>query len=551
MQKPENLVKDTTTGCNDPTEAGDSVFGFIGALEQRGQLENGQTGRTLKDYKKEILSHIYKSEFYSNQNNEAAKWRFRRQKRFAVEARLKGLGKLALLQANLLTTVQSGTVVTPKYYTYAKQTLTESPLYMSMPNLERHGLVLLEYEEYERLEDGLLAFGQMLCLASQDLDDLDLCKSFSDFKVKAVTRSVWPIGKQNASRQIDYTLKYIKWLSKACQAVFLQSHVEIPNDVMYDIDGNILPFSGKMKWVSDMIKSGTRGALSSRQARALSQLANCSRALPYPSLEQSQESIEKTIQIVSTKVTPSKEALKEYRTGLHITTNRLGLPSKRQSHVSLVAKGSVESSRSQGGRAAFLVAHARTRAMVPFDEKHLNLVGRYDQFGNVILNGNVVQMVKAMAIAEQRDLAKLRLGDLLFVEDTEVIDVFNSVYHDGNYVPKKLAHILNLTASTLILQIGEFNINPEIIHGFVTFKFTQNLRFKVTKEIHVKADVSLESGMKTRLITAGLAAFQHLSQIPSNLTRDWLSTDPFCRVGFEESEKLWEVLKAYEKKSKT
>jgi len=114
-------------------------------------------------------------------------------------------------------------------------------------------------------------------------------------------------------------------------------------------------------------------------------------------------------------------------------------------------------------------------------------------------------------------------------------------------VPKYLGNILNLTASMLIREYGDYSPKPQFLHGIMFFD-ADNVKFKLKRIPSVRADVSTEAGMKARLITAASAAFAHLSQLPANHMRDWLSQDPFHRVGFEESDKLWEVLKTYRKK---
>lgn len=126
----------------------------------------------------------------------------------------------------------------------------------------------------------------------------------------------------------------------------------------------------------------------------------------------------------------------------------------------------------------------------------------------------------------------------------ELEGVWKQTLNSRQRVPTKLADLLTLTSSKLILEVGSYNNEPEIIHGVLTFKTKDNV-FLPNKTIPVKAGISIEAGLKSRITTSGWAAFAHLSQLPANYMREILSRDPFVRIGFQEQEKFWEVLKIY------
>jgi hypothetical protein len=64
------------------------------------------------------------------------------------------------------------------------------------------------------------------------------------------------------------------------------------------------------------------------------------------------------------------------------------------------------------------------------------------------------------------------------------------------------------------------------------------------------ASVSIESSLKARMVTTAPSSITEIGQLCNNALREHLSKDPFLRVGFNEPDKLWEVLKAYAKYSK-
>jgi len=507
--------------------------------------------QTASQLKSEALKDLYDSPFYSKGGNPAAEWRLRVKRQRAVDAELTKLGPLALLAAGgLLTSSTNGMVLTVERYSSSKETMMTSPMYQQVNADAKLGLIKIEYDEYHRLELGLQSFGHMFVLSVSNLRDRKLIDAFTELKRWCVTFAVSRKGKKACIEQVDKVLLYLKWLAKACQSVFLKS--EIPEEPEYHparYDGMLTPFVSEFKFASDLILSGIRRKepLSQKQARSLSQMANTNRALPYPSVNQAKDAIIRTVETFTSSMTPNQESIKAYKLGLNVQKNRLVIPTSKRTHMSLVNKGTVESSRSQGGRAAFLVAHARLATNTPLTKEHKNLVNRFDQYGNVLIDPVTWEI--AWLMLSNREYKRVpTLGDILFLLPEELDEQWEYSLNGDHPVPKKLAEILNVTAAKLILEIGNYDFDHSIDHGIINFTVSK-VRFNLKKQIEVKADLSIEAGMKTRLITSGLAAFVHLSQAPSNFMRNYLSNDPFCRVGFEEADKLWEVLKQYKKEN--
>jgi hypothetical protein len=532
-----------------------NVFEFISKAQSDPSIAKNfsySTTQTAHVLRNEVLKDLYDSPFYSKGGNPAAEWRLRVKRQQAVDAELAKLGPLAQLCAGgLLTASRRGTVLKVRRATHWKETMFDSPLFNQLDKRAKLGLMKIEFPEYTRLELGIQSFGQMICLSISSLRDKNMIEAFNQLKLWCVTKAVSRLGKENCIKQIDEVMTYLKWLAKACQSVFLKSEVpEEPEDHPARINGRICPLVCELAFASDLITSGRRRKepLSQKQARSLAQLANTNRALPYPSLYQARDAITRTVETFTSSMTPSQESIKSYRLGLSIQGNRIDKPSNTRTHMSLVNKGTVENSRSNGGRSAFLVAHTRLATNALLSEEHKNLVGRFDQYGNTIIDK--VTWHLAMLLISNRDYKRPpTLGDILFMTPEDLELQWDYSLNGEQTVPKRLAELLNVTAAKLILEVGDYDFPYSIDHGIINFTVPQ-VKFTLKDPLRVKADLSIEAGMKTRLITSGLSAFVHLSQAPSNYMRSYLSSDPFCRVGFEEAEKLWEVLKQYHKEYK-
>jgi len=501
----------------------------------------------LTAIKEEVLGPIFNSKFYSNASNPAAAWRLRVKKQTAIDNELRKIGPLSLLTCgSILTTYQFGSVVTLERFSNSITTLTQSVIYTQLSVESRLGLIKMEKSEYDRLELAFQSFSQMFCLSASQQGKREFLEAFHELKLWFISKACFPIGKQNCIRAVDTAISYIKWLAKSCQSVFLKGKIPDRPCLGPTKNGMILPFVSQYKFVSDLIISGKRRTdkLTSHEARFLAQMANTNRALPYPSEQQIVASMDKTVGVFTSRFRPLESDKKRYALGLQIVENRLGPNRQQRTHVSLVSKGSVETPRSKGGRAAFLVANARLAANVPLIDEHKIFVGRFDQFGKELITPASWAMSEILRNREYK--RSPTLGDLLYLQVEDIEAQWETSLNEGNSVPKHLADLLNVIAARLILKIGDYDFPYSINYGILNFSVT-NVKFKVTKKISVAADASIEAGMKTRLITKCLAAFAHLSQGPSNLMRDYLSKDPFCRVGFEESDKLWEVLKTYKK----
>jgi hypothetical protein len=415
--------------------------------------------------------------------------------------------------------------------------------------VQRAQLIGAKRLNWSRIEKSIQSLGHCLCLSIRDLNDEAILRSFNALKVRIYQTSF------ATDAATDNSIEYIKWLGKASQHVFLRTPAPQFEkfDPILDEYGNIAPFSGPLSFISDLIKSGKRrrSALTYEQARQLSQIGNVPRALPYPSHEQVERSIHKTMEVTQSTFKPNANVLNKYREALGTIIDDYGYETRTSRvHVSLVNKGKYEISASQGGGSKLLVMKTRSYTDRVLEPEVLDsLDGKFDQFGNYLVNPATAALARRFLGYETKQNMKPysvtpTIGDILYVTPYEIEALWEKTLNTGKRVPTKLGHLLTLTSSMMILEIGDYNNPHKIIHGVLTFE-TQRNEFIPSAMLKVKAGISIEAGLKCRLTTSGLAAFAHLSQLPANYMRDYLSKDPFVRTGFQESDKLWTVLKAY------
>jgi len=418
--------------------------------------------------------------------------------------------------------------------------------------VQRAQLIGAKRLNWSRIEKAIQSLGHCVCLCVRDLNDKELLESFNALKVQLYRTS---FSTDNAT---DNSIEYIKWLGKASQHVFLRTPAPLFEkfDPILDDDGHIAPFGGQLSYISDLIKSGKRRrtALSYEQARQLAQIGNVPRALPYPSNVQVKRSIQKTLEVTQTEFKANPEVLEKYRQALGTIIDDYGYESRTSRiHVSLVNKGKFDIPASQGGGSKLLVMKTRQytdKVLTPeiLDE----LDGKYDQFGKFLINPATAALARRFLGYETIQNAKVysvipTLGDILYVEPHIIEKLWEKTLNSERRVPTQLGHLLTLTSSKMILEVGNYDNPHQIIHDVLTFETREN-EFQPSKLLRVKAGISVESGLKCRLTTSGYAAFAHLSQLPANYMRDYLSQDPFVRTGFHESDKLWAVLKEYRKR---
>lgn len=489
-------------------------------------------------------------------SNKAAEWRLRCTRQANIMSELHKLGKLAeLLAGPLLNALDKTgtTVLTLERHSRWKETLDGSPLMSYANSVQRGQIFGAKPENWYRVEGSIQSLGHCLCLAIRDLNDPDILQSANALKIGLILQAF------RTDQSCDLTCKYVKWIGKACQFVFLRAPVPPFEefDPILDQNGNIAPFSGKLSWISDIILSGGRRKqpLTMVQARCLAQMGNLPRAVPHPSNRQIRDDVEQTVATFQSEYHPSKTALDKYRAGISAIVDDHGRAVHSTAHVSLVTSGKLEAPRSVGGGSLILVGSTRKYTDVHLTQEILeSLENKFDQFGAYLVHPATAVLAKRYlgwdGVGRHQRVYTVNptIGDILYVEPHEIEKLWETTLNSNRRVPIKLAQLLTLTSSMLIMEIGSYDNEPEVIHGVLTFKTRLNV-FRPEKAIRVRAGLSIESGLKCRLTTSASAAFAHLSQLPANYMRDYLSRDPFLRTGFLEADKFWEVLKAYKNKA--
>jgi len=498
------------------------------------------------DARQQLLDALGKARYSdANPNRSAAAWRLRVARQRAIISELKKLGDLAVLSGgSLLITYTGGSINLPERYPGWRKTLEESPLMDTMNSVQRAQLIGAKHNNWTRIEEALRNFGNCLCLAVKQLNDKVICEGFNNLKVHILQRAF------ASDYTTDKYIEYLKWLGKATQFALLNERAEIPDETILDKEGHLLPYVGKLSYISDMILSYQvrKEPLTYESCRQLSQMAQVPRSMPYPSKDQARESVKETMAVATSTFKPSLEALNRHRQGLQRSLEHCKLRPNR-THVSLTTSGRLESSRAHGGGAPHLITATRRYTDQLLDLEAVEpLVGKFDQFGEVILSHATFDLAKVL-LRRNAYTVTPTLGDILFVKVEELEQLWDAMlFAASKRVPPKLGKLLNLTASLMIRQVGEFNPQPEMHMNVMCFS-QRIVRFSMTQDyLEVKAAVSIEKGLKTRVVTSAMTAFSHLSQLPANYMRELLSQDPFLKTGMDEPDKLWQVLKAYKSK---
>jgi hypothetical protein len=439
------------------------------------------------------------------------------------------------------------------------ETLKESKLYLAVRQDRRGTLVRAPRARYERMENCLRSLGQVICLATEDLDDEALFRAFSKLKLWAVERGM------SATYQ-DGIISSIKWLTKLCQAIFLASEIpeQEPTFEVPIVDGILLPFDGPLKFISDFYLGNRDRSLgiTLEEARSLAQIGAAGRAMPYPSKEQVCSSVSATVEMITT-VKPKipnwvlrKHSFKLKSFISSLNSQKTSWENDRdllqRTHMSLSNSASFEAPRSDGGKAGYLVALARRASDQSVTKEFLGwLKGRVDCFGKVI--GDPITCILASKFLDLADddprKCGITVGDVAYIPSSDFAKAMQDKVDGKTSVPLQLSWLLTNTSCLDMLKYGHYDNSPSTEWNLLSFgkEFKDKLsKFHMDQDYFpVRASLSIEAGMKVRLVTSAPSAFTQISQLVANKCRETLSQDPFMRVGFQESDKLWEVLKAY------
>jgi hypothetical protein len=438
----------------------------------------------------------------------------------------------ALTQVSLLVGLDNdGKVVNFHSYSNASVTLKSSPLWNSLPRANLAAFASLGREEYDRIECAFRDFSAGFLLAIEGcINDPQYVYAF------------WKLKLWCACNQADTVCKHLKNELKKAQAIFLRSGIpeEIPG--AYSVYKNI----PELFWIHEACAYGTRDYdLTIDQAYMLTQIANFTRAGPYPSHEMVKADVLDTLEEITKVKKLSKESKRSLVGAMNHVYERLHEPDVSRTHVSLSGSGCIELGRAHGGKAAYLVAITKrlTSRMILEPKEIGSLLGLYDCLGQLVVSDETARM--AFRVMQNRPVT---WGEVLYVPPDRAAKELTAPTEER--VPYGLASCIILLCTADIKKIGHYD-RPEVpnLLGVPLFE-KKHLPVEFQPEVTslpVKASMSIESAGKSRMVTSAMACVTEIGELINHFMRNWLSKDPFCRVGFEEADKLWEVLKSYGK----
>jgi hypothetical protein len=456
-----------------------------------------------------------------------------------------------MLTGGLLVGLAGQTVIAVPEGQHWKEILTESRVYQDLDIHTRAKLRSCPKHFWDRINQGLVGFSNCLLLAVYDqLDDPELLAACYRLKLWLITVGVRNPGAAN---------RYLKWLGKSVQQIFLGDMPSPGESYFPGIGRNNstrwTPFQGPLEWINDLFceKQPIR-QFTAKEYQTLSQIGNSVRALAYPTHKDTEASLQKVIATVSCAPPAISEMDKAiYKKSLSELTTLLGEPKTGHTHSSFLQSGCLELPRAQGGRGAMMAQAARRIADIVLTEDLCKRIsGLVDPLGYVLLYDNAftIASIHSYTLTKEDGTTRpLTIGDFAYVRDaTEHLRLLSI----GKFeVPKNLGYLVALAAATAVTAAGRYNFDPTYCgDGFILFKHKNRgaLRFLPKEEsLPVSCGLSIEAGLKTRLISAMMAAVAQLGQLFRHCVVQWLSKDAFLRVGFEEADKLWDLLKAYAK----
>lgn len=462
-------------------------------------------------------------------------WLIRVERRRNIYDRLKQLGKLAVLGlTSILTGYEDGQVAPLAEETNSKSVFKQSYMFKQNSRSVNKAILALETEHYERAQEAYQSFMIAVTLSIRELNDRATLECFNTLKL-------WVYRHMTSPGHVDQVCNYLKWLLKACQMLFLGKEIPLPESWFPTINGLYHPFqTGELAFLQEFFEARklTR-RLTVPEISIVVQLANGIRAMPYPSKRQMQESITKTLGILSNPERIDIAVREQYKIALSQIKLRLGPATERRTHVSLTSSACLENPQSKGGKATYKVLKMKAYLAKPAKKEVIKpLEGLRDHLGDPVFLPGISDFIK-----EGHEIL-----DLCYLHPDDAVKYLDKVDISKERVPYDYGRCILLVSS---IQLNEDKLgtylgiieNPLKIPLFKgKTKFIPNV-----ETMKVKASLVQEKGMKSRVVTTTHEAKAQIEQAFSNMVREYLSKDPFHRVGFDEADKLWETLKAYQR----
>lgn len=536
---------------------------------------------------------LYEKLPYYGGDKDAVEWKLRCDQRNSTFQRFAAQGKvMALMCGSILVGMEpNGEVHQLENHTNWKMVFRSSRMYRSQPDWVNFKVAKLNKPQYSRLEQAVNTLGNAVCLSVRDLNDPVLVSNMWHIKK-------WCYRHGSTEAGTDQVIQYIKWVFKVAQAIILNG--QFPDwepyfpKIQYDKGKALTPFRGTALDFIDKIYSyccsfsedgnhviqdlkpeeyldRTKSYMTLAKAEMLSQIASMTRALPYPSTHMVRKQTKATLELLRTEPEPDDHALEVYKKSrIHylrrILAHRKDEVDTTETHISLSKSSCFERTRSLGGKAQELVEATKLITDQVVTIKGLNEIRDcFDVYGNSILSDDVANHAISRIMCGETVL----LRHVLYL----TIDEHHEEFNNPLEVPKKLGFLILLACARTLLKYGTYSedIYPNDF-GIVVFHPTTvttsceqcgkkkklvgkkrhkpctHLKFIPSIDsIPVRASVSIEAGLKSRMVTAAPAAITEIGQLCNNFMRSFLGSDPSVRIGFDEGDKLWEVLDTYRK----
>jgi hypothetical protein len=430
---------------------------------------------------------------------------------------------------SILTGLEEGIVYPLSEDSNAKLVYRKSYMYRMHNKATNDAVRNLSTHDYNRAEEAYQAFIMTVSLSVKDQEDPALLQTANELKK-------WVYRSMSSTAKVDQICQYFKWIFKGCQALYLGREIPEPESFFPKFNGKIHPFDGKdLEFLAELFtQKVVRRDLLHSEVQILVQLCNGVRALPYPSKLMVQKSITDVISILEKPKKLAPETVHKYRQGLKQMSLRLGKPTENKSKISLTTSASLESNKEENGKAAYQVLSVKAALGSRVRDLDPKAIGLVDHLGFQVFYKDTIRIADP----------NLHLYDVAYLPPDEAESYFNDLPEERP--PYDFGKAVLLVSSQDLTEIGEFQDMVKTNHKIPLFK--GRTKFKPNVEaIKVKASIVQEKGLKSRIITTTYTGKAQIEQLMANLLREYLSKDPFHRVGFDEPDKLWEALKAYEK----
>jgi len=492
-------------------------------------------------------------------------------KRVAILSRLASHGALpvmvagGLLQGNYIV-IGNQVQAVPLYGTPRDpwDIYDASSLVSSLSGREKMYLRKIGPKHFDRLNKAFRGFGNTILLSVKNLNSIETYKGIYDLKVWFLK-----VGLDNE----DLAIGYLKKISDLCLALAFGTPKEIdwthgiyPN---YPDRKDPLPFfRGELGWIRERAQlffkeNNELPQLTFNEYFMLSQICVSKRSLPFPSEAQVQDAVSEVTALLQIPKKVSKEAIDGYKYSLRRLKPFLSTKYNTRPHISVSSSACFENSRSDGGRGSYFASILAKpyEFKVPYDQR-CDFWELTDFLGREVLAAPDPEVNWVMNdFANLDPFGNLPYGyvfdesnssyayELFFKPSVKLVGLERQVMGESKLTENSGDFILACMA-TEMLRYGHFDVDPVRLDPFPMWKKGTNPIYFLDRNIPSKASLSIESGLKARMVTCQPAWFTELFQPMRHAIVEVLTNDKTLQIGLEENYKLWEFFKRIPKGEK-